>query len=249
MLGWVIFLAIISYFFYTRIWVVYSRINFYKKQGVPFHDGIYPVLGSFLKIPAIKDKKEIKSALINDFVEDTYMKGKKEVPPFVGLVLGSTVLLLVNRPEPCEDLFLTKNKYYDKHPNSAEVFKRMLGNSILFAKSDIHWQQKRKALSAALYKEKLRGMVDMMKEVTVHMIRDKWMKAENEHIDIVRESSNLFIKITLTCLFGTTKEDIMITQRTAGQDSLQLLGQTMISVTENVVTKFFHPLKIMFPEI
>ena len=52
----------------------------------------------------------MKSALINEFVEDTYMKGKKEVAPFVGLVLGSTVLLVVNRPEPCEDLFLTKNK-------------------------------------------------------------------------------------------------------------------------------------------
>ena len=86
--------------------------------------------------------------------------------------MGSTVLLVVNRPEPCEDLFLTKNKYYDKHPNSAEVFKRILGNSILFAKSDIYWQQKRKALSAALYNVKLRVMVDMMKDVTVHMIRE-----------------------------------------------------------------------------
>ena len=81
----------------------------------------------------------MKSAIINEFVEDTYMKGKKEVAPFVGLVMGSTVALVVNRPEPCEDLFLTKNKYFDKHPNSADLFKRMLGNSILFAKSDIHW--------------------------------------------------------------------------------------------------------------
>jgi cytochrome P450 len=169
------------------------------------------VLGSFLKLAALKDKVGMKSALINEFVEDTYMKGKKEVAPFVGLVMGSTVALVVNRPEPCEELFLTKNKYFDKHPNSADLFKRMIGNSILFAKSDIHWQQKRKSLSAALYKEKLRGMVDMMKDVTIHMIHNKWMKAENQQIDIVRESSNLFIKITLTCLFGTTKEDIMIT--------------------------------------
>jgi cytochrome P450 len=92
-------------------------------------------------------------------------------------------------------------------------------------------------------------MVDMMKEVTVHMIRDKWMKAENQQIDIVRESSNLFIKITLTCLFGTSKEDIKITQRTNGVDSMHLMGESMISITENVVTKFFHPLKVMFPEI
>ena len=144
------------------------------------------------------------------------MKGKTEVAPIVGVVLGSTVALVVNRPEPCEELFLTKNKYFDKHPNSAEFLKRMIGNSILFAKSDIHWQQKRKSLSAALYKDKLKVMVEMMKDVTIHMIRNKWMKAENQQIDIVKESSNLFIKITLTCLFGTTKDDIMVTQRSAG---------------------------------
>jgi hypothetical protein len=91
-------------------------------------------------------------------------------------------------------------------------------------------------------------MVDMMKDVTIHMIRNKWMKAENQHIDIVKESSNLFIKITLTCLFGTSKEDIMVTQRTAGQESQHLLGQTMVTITEDIVAKFFHPLRIMFPE-
>jgi hypothetical protein len=91
-------------------------------------------------------------------------------------------------------------------------------------------------------------MVDMMKDVTIHMIRNKWMKAENQQIDIVKESSNLFIKITLTCLFGLAKEDIMVTQRTAGQESLHLLGQTMISITEDIVAKFFHPLRIMLPE-
>ena len=176
------------------------------------------------------------------------MKGKTEVAPIVGVVLGSTVALVVNRPEPCEELFLTKNKYFDKHPNSAEFLKRMIGNSILFAKSDIHWQQKRKSLSAALYKDKLKVMVEMMKDVTIHMIRNKWMKAENQQIDIVKESSNLFIKITLTCLFGTTKDDIMVTQRSAGQESLHLLGQTMISITEDIVAKFFHPLRVLFPE-
>ena len=174
------------------------------------------MLGSFLKLAAFKNKEGMRSSILNEFIEDTYMKGKTEVAPIVGVVLGSTVALVVNRPEPCEELFLTKNKYFDKHPNSAEFLKRMIGNSILFAKSDIHWQQKRKSLSAALYKDKLKVMVEMMKDVTIHMIRNKWMKAENQQIDIVKESSNLFIKITLTCLFGTTKDDIMVTQRSAG---------------------------------
>lgn len=43
----------------------------------------------------------------------------------------------------------------------------MTGDSILFAQSDLMWQQKRKALSAALYKEKLKEMIELMKQVTI----------------------------------------------------------------------------------
>ena len=80
----------------------------------------------------------------NDFAEDMYFKGAagKDVPKFVGIVLGNTVALLVNRPEPCEEIFQSKNKYFDKHPRSARLGKRVFGNSILFAKSDVVWQQK-----------------------------------------------------------------------------------------------------------
>jgi cytochrome P450 len=128
----------------------------------------------------------------------------------VGMVFGSSVTLVVCRPEPAEELFLTKNKYFDKHPRSAKFFSRLTGDSILFAKSDLLWQQKRKSLSAALYKDKLRVMIEMMKDVSLDVIRNKWMKTEGKKIDIVKESSNLFIKITLKCLFGGDNSDIKI---------------------------------------
>ncbi len=114
---------------------------------------------------------------MNDFAEEVYFKGKDKVAPFVGIVFGTTVALLVNRPEACEELFLTKNKYFDKHPRSAKFGKRLFGDSILFAKSDTLWQQKRKSLSAALYKEKLKVMIEMVKGITIDLIRNNWMKA------------------------------------------------------------------------
>ena len=55
----------------------------------------------------------------------------------VGLVLGTTVALFVNRPEANEEQFLTKNKYFDKHPRSATFSKKLIGDYNLFAKSDI----------------------------------------------------------------------------------------------------------------
>jgi hypothetical protein len=61
----------------------------------------------------------------------------------------------------------------------------MTGDSILWAQSDLVWQQKRKALSAALYKDKLKGMIEQMKFVTIQTIRDRWSMAEKNEIDIV----------------------------------------------------------------
>ena len=91
MILWIIILTFTTYLFYTRIWVVYSKIHFYKKQGVPFHSGIYPALGSFVNmIPMIKSNTTSQS-IISHFIEETYLKGKKEVPPFVGIVLGTSV--------------------------------------------------------------------------------------------------------------------------------------------------------------
>lgn len=141
---WLLFLTLFTYFFYTRIWVVYKKVSYYKKQGVPFHSGIYPILGSYLNLMKFTKKPEPEDASgtsLVDFIKDEYYKDKKaKVPPIVGMVFGSSVTLVVNRPEPAEELFLTKNKYFDKHPRSAKFFSRLTGDSILFAKSDMLWQ-------------------------------------------------------------------------------------------------------------
>ena len=51
-------------------------------------------------------------------------------------------------------------------------------------------------------------MMDIMKDQTINIIRHKWMKAKNGEINIVSEASNLFINITITCLFGSGYEGI-----------------------------------------
>jgi len=75
-------------------------------------------------------------------------------------------------------------------------------------------------LSAALYKEKLKQMIEMMKEATICIIREDWTPKEGEkchRIDIVREASNLFIKIVLTCLFGEGYLEAKVEQKVNGK--------------------------------
>ena len=78
------------YFLYTRIWKVYSTVYFYQKQGVVFHKGLLPIFGSQLQIKnfiGLEDKT--KGHPFIEFLEATYFKGKKQVPPIVGFALGT----------------------------------------------------------------------------------------------------------------------------------------------------------------
>jgi len=95
------------------------------------------------------------------------------------------VALVVSRPSVVAELFLTKNKYFDKHPITAKQMQRMTGESILFEPSNLRWQQKRKALSSALYKDKLKDMIELMKQVTISTIQGRWANADRDEIDIV----------------------------------------------------------------
>jgi hypothetical protein len=44
---WGVLAIVFAYFFYTRFWIVYSKIWYYKKQGVVFHRRILPFIGSY----------------------------------------------------------------------------------------------------------------------------------------------------------------------------------------------------------
>jgi hypothetical protein len=88
----------------------------------------------------VKEGEEPKGHPVNEFIDNYYFKGKKETPPIVGLVFRTKVALVINTPEVSQELFQTKNKYFDKHPYDSRLYSRMLGDSILFAKSDILWQ-------------------------------------------------------------------------------------------------------------
>ena len=87
----------------------------------------------------------------------------EKMPPVVGLV-GSNIALHFSDPELVNELYTIKNKYFDKHHFTYLLAKPLLGESILLVTSSKEWSNKRKALSAAFYKEKLLKMVEIVKE-------------------------------------------------------------------------------------
>ena len=85
--------------------------------------------------------------------------------------------MFVNQPQAAQELLVNKNKYFDKHFSSSKILKIAVRNSILFQKSDLQWAQKRKSLSASLYKDKLSKMTEKVK-VIVNETLEEWANQE-----------------------------------------------------------------------
>ena len=71
-------------------------------------------------------------------------------------------------------------------------------------------------------------MIELMKQVTISTIKGRWANADNGEIDIVQEASNLFIKITIVCMFGSDCADLKLKQKVNGTDVWMNLGEVII---------------------
>ncbi len=85
----------------------------------------------------------------------------------------------------------------------SRIMQRIFGQSILFSPSDDDWQQKRKRLSAAFYKDKLTPMMRTVVKFGLEKINE-W-KAKRE-FEMCPEVTDLLTECVLQCVFGTSSE-------------------------------------------
>lgn len=64
------------------------------------------------------------------------------------------------------ELYTTKNKYFDKHPKMYNLFKEIAGNTIVLLPTNELYITKRKHLSVAFYKEKMIHMFESIIKMT-----------------------------------------------------------------------------------
>ena len=77
---------------------------------------------------------------------------------------GHRPFLFISDPAVVSDMYMLKNKLFDKHPMVQNATYALIGRSILFADTDEVWKERRKALSVAFYKGKLVQMIETAKE-------------------------------------------------------------------------------------
>ena len=68
------------------------------------------------------------------------------------MMFGHVPWVFTSDPDVVSDMYLAKNKLFNKHPHIQIITHPLLGNSSLFAVTDQVWKDRRKAMSAAFYK-------------------------------------------------------------------------------------------------
>lgn len=110
------------------------------------------------------------------------------LPKKIGTWLFGTPSIVFNRVTSLNEIYVTKNAYHTKHENERTFGKPLLYNNIVAMDSaDPMYKKKRKTLSSAFFKGKIRPMMDLVKETSLKFfkkIQDKNVDGATE-IDLV----------------------------------------------------------------
>jgi cytochrome P450 len=91
-----------------------------------------------------------------------HTKEQKDVPDMFSVALGPNIVLWIASPDLLNDLYLSRNRYFDKHMDIKRLAEPLMGNSLLFIENNEMWNMHRKAMSASLYKDKLIKYTDII---------------------------------------------------------------------------------------
>ena len=102
-------------------------------------------------------------------------------------------MLVFNTAKHLTDVYVNKNKLFDKDPLSRIQFGSLFGDSIVLAASDEIWSKKRKILSSAFYKEKLIRMTEVIKDLVAEKIEEieRDFVDTGAQMDVLKEMGDL----------------------------------------------------------
>ena len=89
-------------------------------------------------------------------------------------------------------MYMTKNKYFDKHFIAQTLAFPLMGDSILLSPTSQEWKTSRKVLSPSFYKGKLVQMVDLAKvsmQTTLTRFKQLASAGPRTTIDLMAEIS------------------------------------------------------------
>jgi len=112
-------------------------------------------------------------------------------------------MVLFNKVECLNDLYVTKNMYTSKHEFEREFFYPLLTtNILLMASDDPEYRPKRKALASAFFKDKVKKMIIDTKDTTMRIFKHYQDKGETTEEDLVRVTTKLQNHLITNLMLG-----------------------------------------------
>jgi hypothetical protein len=97
---------------------------------------ILPFIGNMVTF--MLTQKKIKDGE-NALMETATVCFEGTPPPVYGFAFFKSATIVIADPNIIEELYVSKNRYFDKHPRVASMFMPCLGDSILLARSNDLW--------------------------------------------------------------------------------------------------------------
>lgn len=156
----------------------------------------------------------------------------------------------ITSPDLLNDLYLVKNKHFDKHIDVKRLSEPLLGNSLLFVEKSEMWNMHRKAMSASLYKDKLikyTGIINQNVTKVIKEIEGRFVDTGVE-MDLIAEVQGVFTRIILDSAFGEDFETQLFDYVKNGKIVKVPMGRYLFQSFNALANRFVGLQVLLLPE-
>ena len=161
-IGTTLWQLLIVFILYSIVWKriirMYYIYFYYRRQGIPCVGFPLPIVGNLLTfMKAMKTMSEYSKTPLEEYFTNAF--GPDNIPPIFLDMRDPTGIIVITDPKYLDDLYIAKNKFFDKADKEKWTYFQWFGNSIFHAKTDQEWLTRRKHLAASFYKDKMMLML------------------------------------------------------------------------------------------
>ena len=179
---------------------LYSKRNETRlsAQGVVFMR--FGFIADFIRL-IVSQKKDPYRIFLNPIFEAYF--GKENIPNVTGINLFGYQIVVFNRVECLDELYVKKNAFMTKHESGRSFGVPLFTDNVVAADSkDPNYKLKRKSLSAAFFKNKVQKMIITVKETALRIFKEVQDKGDRVEQYLVKITTRLQNHIITSIMLG-----------------------------------------------